>query len=70
MESGPLFQTWLIQDPIPSHRVLHPGDYVVSESSPKWAGYQAQGLQCAVIGGANPEMKELVKYGVEVRHRV
>jgi Xaa-Pro dipeptidase len=70
MESGPLFQTWLTQDPLPSHRILSRGDYIVSESSPKWAGYQAQGLQCAVIGGASPGMKELVKYGAEVWHRV
>jgi Xaa-Pro dipeptidase len=66
LESGPLFQTWLTQDPLPSKRVLRPGDYIVSETSPKWAGYQAQGLQCIVLGRATPEMKELVKYGIEV----
>jgi Xaa-Pro aminopeptidase len=70
MESGPLFGRWLTQDPLPSHRVLRAGDYIISEASPKWAGYQAQALQCAVIGSPTPEMKELVKYGTEVRERM
>jgi Xaa-Pro aminopeptidase len=70
LESGPLFDAWLTQDPIPSNRVLSRGDYVVSEVSPKWAGYQAQSLQCAVLATPTEEMKELVKYGVEVWHRV
>jgi Xaa-Pro aminopeptidase len=70
LESGPLFQSWLTQDPIPSNRLLSRGDYIVSEASPKWAGYQARGLQCTVLGKPTPEMKELVKYGVEVWHRV
>src|SRR5262249_8924341 len=69
LESGPLFQSWLTQDPIPSSRVLNPGDYIVSESSPKYAGYQAQSLQCAVIAKPTAEMTELVKYGVEVWHK-
>ena len=69
LESGPLFQAWLTQDPIPSNRILRRGDYIVSETSPKWAGYQAQGLQCVVLGSPTPEMKEVVKYGVEVWHR-
>lgn len=70
LESGPLFGPWLTQDPIPSNRILNPGDYIISEASPKWAGYQAQGLQCVVIAQPTPEMKELVKYGAEVWHRV
>jgi Xaa-Pro aminopeptidase len=70
LESGPLGGPWLTQDPIPSNRVLQRGDYIVSEASPKWAGYQAQSLQCAVIGTPTPEMCELVKYGAEVWHRV
>jgi Xaa-Pro aminopeptidase len=70
LESGPLFQSWLTQDPIPSNRRLQPGDYIVSEVSPKWAGYQAQSLQCAVLAKPTPEMRELVKYGVEIWHRV
>lgn len=70
LESGPLFTSWLTQDPIPSNRVLEPGDYIVSEASPKYAGYQAQGLQCAVIAKPTAEMKELVKYGAEVWHRI
>lgn len=69
LESGPL-GTWLTQDPLPSNRVLNHGDYIVSEASPKWAGYQAQSLQCAVIGKPTPEMVELVKYGVEVWDRI
>ena len=70
LESGPLFTSWLTQDPIPSNRILNRGDYIVSESSPKYAGYQAQGLQCAVLSKPTPEMKELVKYGIEVWHRI
>ena len=66
LESGPLFGDWLTQDPIPSNRVLQKGDYIVSETSPKWAGYQSQGLQCVVLGKPTPEMLELVKYGTEV----
>jgi Xaa-Pro aminopeptidase len=69
LESGPLFGAWLTQDPIPSGRVLSRGDYIVSEASPKFAGYQAQSLQCAVLGTPTREMKELVKYGTEVWHR-
>src|SRR5262249_30763078 len=69
LESGPLFQTWLTQDPIPSNRVLNRGDYIVSEVSPKFAGYQAQSLQCVVLNTPTAEMQELVKYGVEVWHR-
>lgn len=69
LESGPLSGPWLTQDPIPSNRVLGPGDYIVSEASPKFAGYQAQSLQCAVIGKPTYEMTELVKYGVEVWDR-
>lgn len=70
MESGPLSGPWLAQDPLSSKGVLCRGDYVVSEASPKWAGYQAQELQCAVIGAPTAEMKELVKHGVEVWHRM
>jgi len=70
LESGPLFGPWLTQDPIPSNRLLSRGDYIVSEVSPKWAGYQAQSLQCVVLDTPTTEMKELVKYGVEVWHRV
>jgi Xaa-Pro dipeptidase len=70
LESGPLFKGWLTQDPIPSNRVLERGDYIVSETSPKWAGYQAQGLQCVVLQKPTPEMHELVKWGAEVWHRV
>jgi Xaa-Pro aminopeptidase len=70
LESGPLSGPWLTQDPIPSSRVLARGDYVVSEASPKWAGYQAQSLQCVVLGEPTAEMRELVKYGVEVWERV
>jgi Xaa-Pro aminopeptidase len=69
MESGKLFGPWLSQDPIPSARRLEPGDYIVSETSPKWAGYQAQGLQCVVLGKPTDQMKELVKYGTEIWHR-
>lgn len=70
LESGPLAGPWLTQDPIPSNRVLERGDYVVSEASPKWAGYQAQSLQCVVLDTPTAEMRELVKYGVEVWQRV
>jgi Xaa-Pro aminopeptidase len=70
LESGPLLGPWLTQDSIPSNRVLNRGDYIVSEASPKWAGYQAQSLQCAVLGMPTAEMRELVKYGVEVWDRI
>ena len=70
LESGPLSGPWLTQDPIPSNRVLNRGDYIISEASPKFAGYQAQSLQCAILGKPNAEMRELVKYGAEVWHRV
>ncbi len=66
MESGKVSGPWLSQDPIPSTRVLEAGDYIVSETSPKWAGYQAQGLQCVLLGKPTSEMKELVKYGAEI----
>ncbi len=69
MESGKLFGPWPTQDPIPSSRALEAGDYIVSETSPKWAGYQAQGLQCVVLGKPTSEMKELVKYGAEIWHK-
>jgi Xaa-Pro aminopeptidase len=69
LESGKLFGPWLSQDPIPSGRVLERGDYIVSETSPKWAGYQAQGLQCIVLDTPTPEMNDLVKYGAEIWHR-
>src|SRR6185437_14771566 len=70
LESGQLNKVWLTQDPIPSNRVLARGDYIISETSPKFAGYQAQGLQCVVLDKATKEMTELVKYGAEVWHRV
>jgi Xaa-Pro dipeptidase len=70
LESGPLYGPWLGQDPIPSNRVLNRGDYVVSEVSPKWAGYQAQSLQCVVFDKPTDIMCELVKYGAEVWHAV
>lgn len=69
LESGPLFGPWPSQDPIPTGRTLAPGDYIVSETSPKWAGYQAQGLQCIVLGKPTAEMKEIAKYGAEIWHR-
>lgn len=70
LESAPLFEGWPTQDPIPSNRALRSDDYIVSETSPKWAGYQAQGLQCVVLGKATSEMRELVKYGAEVWHQI
>lgn len=68
LESGPL-GTWLTQDPIQSSRVIERGDYVVSELSPKYAGYQAQSLQCSVFGKPTAEMFEIVKWGEEVWDR-
>ena len=70
LESGPLGGKWPTQDPLPSNRILAKGDYVVSEVSPKFAGYQAQSLQCVVIGRAPDEMLELAKYGVEIWDKV
>jgi len=55
-------------DAIPSNRVLQRGDVISSETSPKWAGYQAQGLQCVVLGKPTPEMHELARYAAEIFH--
>ncbi len=70
LESGPLGAVWPTQDPLPSNRILAKGDYIVSEVSPKYAGYQAQSLQCIVIGPAPEQMVELAKYGVEIWDKV
>ena len=69
LESGRPFGPWLSQDALPTGRVLSPGDYIVSETSPKWAGYQAQGLQCILLGRPTKAMNELVGYATEVWHR-
>src|SRR5215831_16848858 len=61
LESGPLFSSWLTQDPIPSNRELKRGDYIVSEASPKYAGYPAQSLQCVILDEPTAKMIELVK---------
>jgi Xaa-Pro aminopeptidase len=53
-------------DPIPSNRILEPGDVICSETSPKWLGYQAQGLQAIAIGEPTRELRELAKFGAEV----
>ena len=66
LSSGPMPGPMQGGDPIPSNRLLEPGDVICSETSPKWAGYQAQGLQCVVIGEPTNEMRELAKYGAEV----
>ena len=66
LESGPMPGPQQGGDFIPSNRVLRKGDAVYSETSPKWAGYQAQGLQCFVVGKPTPEMTELAKYAAEV----
>ena len=68
LQTGPMPHSTLTQDPIPSGRKLGPGDVIISESSPKWAGYQAQGLQCIVLGDATREMRELAKHGAEAWH--
>jgi len=70
MNSGPMPREALMGDPIPSGRILQRGDVIVSEISPKWAGYQAQGLQCLTLGDPTPEMQELAKYGAEIFHKV
>lgn len=66
LESGPMPGRQQGGDFVPSNRVLQVGDVICSETSPKWAGYQAQGLQCFVLGSPTPEMRELAKYGAEV----
>jgi Xaa-Pro aminopeptidase len=64
--SGPMPGPQLTGDFVPSNRVLQRGDVICSETSPKWAGYQSQGLQCFVLGQPTPEMPELAKYAAEV----
>jgi Xaa-Pro dipeptidase len=66
LSSGPMPGEQLTGDPIPSNRVLQVGDVICSETSPKWAGYQAQGLQCFVIGRPTPELRELARYATEI----
>jgi Xaa-Pro aminopeptidase len=66
LSSGPMPGRQQGGDTIPSNRVLEPGDVICSETSPKWAGYQAQGLQCVVLGRPTAELRELAKYGAEV----
>lgn len=66
LESGPMPGPQQGGDFVPSNRVLRRGDAVFSETSPKWAGYQAQGLQCFVVGKPTHEMAELAKYAAEV----
>lgn len=66
LSSGPMPGVQQGGDAIPSNRVLQPGDVICSETSPKWAGYQAQGLQCIVLGKPTPEMRALAGYATEV----
>ncbi len=66
LSSGPMPGPQQGGDAIPSNRLLQRGDVVCSETSPKWAGYQSQGLQCIVVGRPTAEMRELAKYGAEV----
>lgn len=70
LNSGPMPREALMVDPLPSNRVLRQGDLIVSEISPKWAGYQAQGLQCISLGKPNAKMQELAKYAAEIFHKV
>lgn len=60
---------WPAQDPIPTGREVAVGDYIVSETSPKWAGYQAQGLQCLTVGPTTPEIRSIAAYAAEIWHR-
>lgn len=69
LSSGPMPKEQLTGDAIPSNRVLQKRDVVCSETSPKWAGYQAQGLQCISLGKPTAEMQELAKYAAEIFHR-
>ena len=70
LNSGPMPREELMGDPLPSKRVLQKGDVICSEISPKWAGYQAQGLQCISLGVPSREMQELSKYAAEIFHKV
>jgi Xaa-Pro dipeptidase len=69
LSSGPMPREQLTGDAIPSSRVLQQGDVICSETSPKWAGYQAQGLQCLVLGRPTPQMQELARYAAEIYHK-
>lgn len=70
LNSGPMPREELMGDPLPSNRVLQKGDVICSEISPKWAGYQAQGLQCISLGRPTAQMRELAKYAAEIFHKV
>ena len=66
LSSGPMPGPLQGGDPIPSNRILEPGDVICSETSPKWLGYQAQGLQAIAIGEPTRELRELARFGAEV----
>ena len=66
LSSGPMPGPLQGGDTIPSNRILEPGDVICSETSPKWLGYQAQGLQAIAIGEPTWELRELAKFGAEV----
>ena len=70
LNSGPMPREALMGDPIFSGRILKAGDVVTSEIGPKWAGYQAQSMQCISLGRPTDELRELAKYGLEVFHKV
>jgi Xaa-Pro aminopeptidase len=66
LSSGPMPGKQQGGDHIPANRVLHAGDVICSETSPKWLGYQAQGLHCFVVGKPTAQMRTLADYASEV----
>lgn len=66
LSSGPMPGEQQGGDHIPANRRLLAGDVICSETSPKWLGYQAQGLQCFVVGKATVEMRTLAGYASDV----
>lgn len=70
LNSGPMPREELMGDPFFSGRILRGGDVVTSEIGPKWAGYQAQSMQCVSLGPPGRKLQELAKYGIEVFHKV
>jgi len=70
LNSGPMPREELMGDPLFSGRILQKGDVITSEIGPKWAGYQAQTMECVSLGAPTWELQELARYGMEVFNRV
>lgn len=57
-------------DPIYSSRVVKPGDVIISEFGPKVDGYAAQSLQMICLRPAEPFLRTMAKYTVDIYKKV